>query len=420
MLSDSTSVVSSELNQDKIRADFPVLHQEVNGSPLVYLDSAASTQKPKQVIDAIKFYYEKDHSNVHRGLHELSNRSTIAYESARKRVADFLNAGSDEQIIFTRGTTESINLVAYSWGEENISQGDVILVSEMEHHSNMVPWQILAERKKAQIKYVAYDAKVGALDLEHLKDLLADQSDRVKLFACTHVSNTLALVNPVKEICTLASEHGVMTVIDGAQSAGHMPVDVEDLGCDFYAMSGHKACGPTGIGVLYGKSALLEKMLPWQGGGEMISTVNFEGSTWKSAPHKFEAGTPNIADAIGLHAALDYLDALGRDAVAKHDSEMSTYAYEKMKTVEGIQILGPSTNRRGMVTFAFENLHAHDVVEMANQFGVALRGGHHCNQPLMKKLGTPATARASFYLYNTQEEIDRLCEVTLKVKDFFA
>ncbi|MEM9445515.1 MAG: cysteine desulfurase [Verrucomicrobiota bacterium] len=410
------------LDLDKIRADFPILNQKVNGQPLIYLDSAASTQKPECVINAVSQYYLQDHSNVHRGIHELSNRATLAFENARKRVARFFNAPSEENVVFTRGTTEAINLVSQTWGQDQIQEGDVILLTEMEHHSNLVPWQLLTEKKGAQLEFIPLLPETLELDLSFLKKRLQENKaspHKIKLLCLTHISNTLGITNPVKAICALAQEENIITLVDGAQSAGHLPVDFQEINCDFYAFSGHKVAGPTGIGALIAKESLLETMPPWHGGGEMIDTADYTKSTWKTGPHKFEAGTPNIADAIGLHVALDYIDDLGRESIHQHDLELAGYAYQKMNELEHIQILGPKNNRTGMVTFIFDDIHAHDVVEVANQYGVALRGGHHCNQPLMKKLGTPATARASFYLYNTIDEIDQLIQVLKKVRSFF-
>ncbi|MDR0534128.1 MAG: cysteine desulfurase [Verrucomicrobiales bacterium] len=404
------------MNAEQLRNDFPILHQQVNGRPLVYLDNAATTQKPLSVIETLDHYYRKDNSNVHRGLHELSNRATEAYEHARRRTAQFINAASADEIVFTRGTTEGINLVANSWAFDNLKPGDEILLTEVEHHSNLVPWQLLAQRKGLKLRFVPALANGESLDLAALDSLLAPP---VKLFAFVHISNTLGLINDAKQFCALAKSRGITTLIDAAQSSGHRPLDVRDLDCDFLVFSGHKMAGPTGIGILYGRAELLEKMSPWHGGGEMIAAANYESSTYKPAPHKFEAGTPNIADAIGLGAAMDYLDKIGRDNIAKHDMELAAYAYEKLSQLDFLRILGPKTNRAGLITFVMDGVHAHDVVEIANTYGVALRGGHHCNQPLMKKLGTPASARASFYLYNTKTEVDRLAEVLHKIKEYF-
>ena len=402
-----------------VRDDFPALHQKVNGQPLVYLDNAATVQKPQAVIDTLSHFYERDNSNVHRGLHALSMRATDAYEGARSRVAKFINAAAPEEIIFTRGTTESINLVAASWGGANLKAGDVILLTEMEHHSNLVPWQLIAQRTGAKLRYLPVTGDDGLLDLAQLDRVLTPE---VKVFAFTHVSNSLGTINPVAELCARAKKIGAVTVIDGAQSIGHMPVDVRAIGCDFYAFSGHKMAGVTGIGVLYGRRALLEAMPPWQGGGGMISNVEFFASRWKPTPERFEAGTPNFADAVALGAACDYLDALGRDQIEKHDSELAKTAYQKLSTLPGIRLLGPTPaqgRRGGLVSFAFADVHAHDIVTFADEDGIALRGGHHCNQPLMRKLGLTGTTRASFYVYNTEAEIDVLVKSLQRIRKFF-
>ena len=401
-----------------VRADFPTLHQDVGGKPLIYLDNAATTHKPRAVIDTLTAYYERDNSNVHRGLHALSMRATDGYEAARVRVSKFLNARAPEEIIFTRGTTEAINLVAQSWGAANLKSGDVILLTEMEHHSNLVPWQMIAQRTGARLRFVPVvgeNAEHG-LDLEALDRLLTPE---VKLFAFTQLSNTLGVINPAAELCARARAVGAVTVIDAAQSSGHEMLDVQALGCDFLAFSGHKMAGPTGIGVLYGRRALLDAMPPWQGGGGMIAQVDFLESKWKPSPERFEAGTPNVADAIGLHAAMDYLDNLGRPAVAVHDHDLARRAYEALSELPGIRILGPKGLRGGLVSFAFRDVHAHDVVTFADQDGIALRGGHHCNQPLMKKLGLASTTRASFYVYNTPGEIEALVTCLRKIIKFF-
>jgi cysteine desulfurase/selenocysteine lyase len=399
-----------------LRRDFPILDQQVHGNPLIYFDSAASSQKPRRVVDAIVRYYEQDHANVHRGIHELSNRATAAYEGARARTAKFLNAPSADEIVFTRGTTEAINLVAASWGAANLKPGDRILLTEMEHHSNMVPWRMIAEKTGAEVVYLPVTGDEGLLDLERLDALLTPQ---VKLFSLVHISNSLGTINPVKELCARARKLGIVSLVDGAQSAGHLPVDVQDIGCDFYAFSGHKICGPTGIGALWGRLELLEKMPPYQGGGEMINDVSFERVSFKHPPHKFEAGTPNMAGAIGLAAAMDYLDAIGRDAIFAHDQELAEYTYARLGELPGIRLFGPRTNRGGLVAFALGDVHAHDLVTLADQKGIALRGGHHCTQPLMKKLGVTSTARASFYFYNTRDEVDRLIEVLAGIQKFF-
>jgi len=399
-----------------IRGDFPALDQRVNGKPLVYLDNAATTQKPRAVIEALTHFYERDNANVHRGLHALSMRATDDFEGARARVAKFINAAAPEEIVFTRGTTESINLVAASWGGANLGPGDAILITEMEHHSNLVPWQLLAKRTGATLRYLPVTGDESLLDLAQLDRLLTPD---VKIFAFTHISNTLGVVNPVADLCARAKKAGIVTVVDAAQSIGHMPVDVRAIGCDFLAFSGHKMAGVTGIGALYGRRALLDAMPPWQGGGGMISNVDFFESRWKPSPERFEAGTPNFADAVALGAACDYLDALGRAEIQRHDSGLARQAYEKLGALPGIRLLGPRGERGGLVSFAFPDVHAHDVVTFADQDGIALRGGHHCNQPLMKKLGLTGTTRASFYAYNTAEEIDLLVASLQRTVKFF-
>lgn len=400
----------------RIRSDFPILHQEVNGHPLVYLDSAASSQKPRAVINALSRYYERDNANVHRALHELSARATDAFEAARKKAARFIGAASEDEIIFTRGSTEGINLVASTWGVQNLRQGDVILVTGMEHHSNLVPWQLLAQRTGATLKHIPV-LDNGTLDPAAIEMLLNEQ---VKLFAFVHISNSLGTINPARELCAKAKAVGAVTLLDGAQSAGHMPIDVREIGCDFFVFSGHKMCAPTGIGVLYGRMALLEKMPPWHGGGEMIASVTLESSTYKPPPQRFEAGTPDIAGVIGLGAAIDYLEAIGLENIHRHDQNLSNYAVQRMNEVLGIRILGPQSGQRGsLVAFHLDCAHPHDLVEFANSHGVAMRGGHHCTQPLMKRFKVPGTTRASFYFYNTIEEINRLVEVLHASCKFF-
>ncbi len=406
------------LNPAALRADFPILDQSVHGQPLIYFDNAATTQKPRAVLDALRRYYEHDNANVHRGIHELSNRATAAYEAARARAARFINARHADEIIFTRGTTESINLVAHAWGAARMRAGDLILLTEMEHHSNIVPWQLLAERSGARLAFLPVMGDLGRLDLDRLDQFL---TPKVKLLAVTHISNSLGTINPVADLCARARRLGVTTLVDAAQSAGHRPLDVQAIGCDFLAFSGHKMGGPTGIGVLYGRQELLAAMPPFQGGGEMILNVDFDRSTWKPAPHRFEAGTPNMAGAVGLHAAMDYLDHLGRDQIARHDQELGAYAYAKLAQFKhGIRLFGPPIGRAGLVSFLLLGVHAHDLVTVADRRGVALRGGHHCNQPLMRKLGVESTARASFYFYNTTAEIDRFVEVLREIQRFFA
>jgi cysteine desulfurase/selenocysteine lyase len=400
-----------------IRADFPILHQQVNGKPLVYLDNAATSQKPRAVIDALVRYYERDNSNVHRGLHALSMRATDAYEGARTRVAKFINAADPAEIIFTRGTTESINIVARSFGAR-LKPGDVILATEMEHHSNLVPWQQAARASGATLRYLPIlgaNAE-GGLDLAALDTLLTPE---VKVFAFTHVSNTLGGINPVEELCRRARATGAVTVIDAAQSIGHGPFDVRAIDADFVAFSGHKMCGPTGIGVLYGRRALLDTLAPDETGGGMVTSVDFAGARWKPAPERFEAGTPNVADAIALGVACDYLDGLGRAEIARHDNALAALAYEKLSALPGIRLIGPTGARSGLVSFAFADVHAHDIVTFADEDGIALRGGHHCNQPLMRKLGLTGTTRASFYVYNTEAEINVLVASLRRILKFF-
>lgn len=399
-----------------LRKDFPILDQKVHGYPLTYLDNAATTQKPLPVLEALDHFYRRDNANVHRGIHELSNRATAAFEAARARAARFINAQSAEEIVFTRGTTEGINLVAQAWGGKFLQRGDQILLTEMEHHSNIVPWQLLAERVGAELLFLPVNGDRGLLDLATLDQWL---SPRVKLLAMTHISNSLGTINPVAEFCGRARRHGIVTLVDAAQSAGHRPLDVRQIGCDFLAFSSHKMAGPTGFGVLYGRGERLEEMPPYQGGGEMILSVDFHETSYKKPPHRFEAGTPDIAGAIGLHAAMDYLDAVGRDRIARHDQELGAYAFEKLSAMKGLRLFGPTIGRAGLISFLIEGVHAHDVVTAADQCGVALRGGHHCNQPLMKKLRVESTARASFYLYNTTAEIDRLAEVIREIQKFF-
>jgi cysteine desulfurase/selenocysteine lyase len=407
----TTTIQSPPAIPETIREDFPALAQEINGHPLVYFDNAATTQKPRAVLDAIQKFYEYDNANVHRGIHELSNRATAAYEGTRDRVAQFINAPAREDIIFTRGTTESLNLVAATWGAANLREGDIILLTEMEHHSNIVPWQLLAERTGARLKYIPVTGDDGLLDLSELDALF----ESAKLLSLTHVSNALGTINPVSKICAKARAAGVVTVIDAAQSAGHMPLDVQAVGCDFLALSGHKLCGPTGIGALFARRELQEAMPPYQGGGEMISKVGFFETEYNVPPHKFEAGTPNIAGAAGLAAAMDYVDALGRENIHAHDTALANYACEQLSAFDGIRIFGPAEERGGLVSFVLKDVHALDLATMADQQGVAIRVGHHCTQPLHEKLGVPATARASFYFYNTRAEVDRFIEVLRRV-----
>lgn len=409
---------AARLDQDwaAIRGDFPILDQTVNGHPLIYFDNAASSQKPKAVLDALRHYYEHDNANVHRGLHALSSRATEGYEKSRQRVADYIGAASADEIVFTRGTTESINLVAQSWGGKFLRTGDVILLTEMEHHSNLVPWQLLAERLGAQLRFVPVTDE-GTLDMDGLEKLLTDE---VKLFGFTHVSNSLGTINPVAELCARAREVGAVTLVDAAQSGGHMPLNVPELGCDFLALSGHKMCGPTGIGILYGRAEILDSMPPYHGGGEMIVSVTLEKSVFKKPPHRFEAGTPNIAGAIGLAAAIEYIEKIGRSRIFEHDSELTRRAADGLATVPGMRLLGPTKSRGALVGFVMETAHPHDLTTYADQHGLAMRGGHHCNQPLMRRFGLPGTTRASFYFYNTVAEVDRMIEILAGAARFFS
>jgi cysteine desulfurase/selenocysteine lyase len=408
--------VASAINWKALREDFPILRQQVHGHPLIYFDSAATSQKPRPVLEALRNFYERDNANVHRGLHTLSSRATDAYEKARRRVCEYIGASSPDEIIFTRGTTESVNLVAQAWGGKFIRHGDVILLTVMEHHSNLVPWQLLAERTGAQLRFVPVHDD-GTLDLDQLPSLLTPE---VKLFGFTHISNSLGTINPVAQLCEKARAVGALTLVDAAQSAGHMPIDVSELGCDFLAFSGHKMCGPTGIGVLYGRAAILDSIPPWHGGGEMIVSVRLEKSEFKKPPHRFEAGTPNIAGAIGLATAMDYIDAIGRAAIFEHDSQLARYAAERLAELPGTRIFGPKEERGALVGFVMDTAHPHDLTTFADQYGLAMRGGHHCNQPLMRRFGVPGTTRASFYFYNTMEEIDRMMEILQKAARFFS
>jgi cysteine desulfurase/selenocysteine lyase len=404
------------IDWNAIREDFPILDQQVHGQPLVYFDNAATTQKPRSVVEALRNYYEQDNANVHRGLHELSSRATEAYEAARTRVAQYIGAASADEIVFTRGTTEGINLIAQAWGGKFVHAGEVILLTEMEHHSNLVPWQLLAERTGAQLRFVPVRDD-GTLALEKIEQLLTPQ---VKLFAFTHVSNSLGTINPVAELCAKARAVGAVTLVDAAQSAGHMPVNVQEIGCDFLAFSGHKMCAPTGSGALYGRAEILDTMPPWHGGGEMIVSVTLEKSSFKKPPHRFEAGTPNIAGAIGLAAAIDYLEGIGRSAIANHDARLTSYAIDRFADLPGMRVLGPAGERGAILGFVMEGVHPHDLTTFADQRGLALRGGHHCNQPLMRRFGLPGTTRASFYFYNTTVEVDRMIDILREAARFFA
>lgn len=398
----------SPLDVAAVRRDFPILDQTVDGKPLVYLDNAASSQKPRKVIDAISAYYLRDHANVHRGVHELARRATEAYESSRERVARWLNAGSHE-LIWTRGTSEALNLVAFSVGQARVGSGDEIVISEMEHHSNLVPWQLLAARSGARLRYVGLTDD-GHLDVDMLAGLLGA---RTRVVSLPHVSNALGTINPVREIGRLVQEESsAVYILDGAQGAPHLPVDVQELGCDFYAFSGHKMCGPTGMGGLWGRSSLLEEMPPYQGGGEMIEHVYHDHSTWAEVPHKFEAGTPNIAGAVGMAAAVDYLEGVGLAAIHEHEMALTRVAMEGLAEVDGLRILGPSnpTERAGVVPFVIDGTSAQDLATVLDTQGIAVRAGHHCAQLVVDRFGLTATTRASFYLYNTLQEVERLAD----------
>ena len=401
----------------KIRADFPVLDQIVNDEPLIYLDNAATTQKPQAVLDVLNHYYLHDNANVHRGVHTLAERATAEFEAARKKVQQFIHANSNKEIIFTKGTTDSLNIVAQSYGEF-IQPGDEIVISKMEHHANLIPWQQLAKRKQAVLRYIPLTAD-GHLDVQAAKTII---NEKTAIVALAQVSNVLGTVNPVKEKAQLAHQHQAIMVVDGAQAVAHMPVDVQDLDCDFYCFSGHKMCGPTGIGVLYGKQALLEKMEPVAFGGEMIDFVDLYESTWTDLPWKFEPGTPNIAGAIGLGAAIDYLENIGMQTIHEYEQAIVADLLPKLQQIEGLTIYGPQNpaEHTAVIAFNLDHLHPHDVASALDMQGIAVRAGHHCAQPLIKELGCFATARASFYFYNTKEEADQLVAAILATKEFFA
>jgi cysteine desulfurase/selenocysteine lyase len=403
----STSVSDpEELDTAAIRALFPILYRSVHGYPLVYLDNAASSQRPQRVIDRISHYYQEEHANVHRGVHELSTEATAAYEGARTTIAEHIGAPDRSEIVFTRGTTESINLVAGSWGPDHLRAGDEIVLTKMEHHSNIVPWQLLAERRAAVLRFVDVTPD-GRLDLDDLDRLLGP---RTRLVGVTHVSNSLGTINPIAEIARRAHDVGALVLVDGAQAAPHLRVDMGALGCDFYAFSAHKMCGPTGIGALWARRALLENMPPYQGGGEMISEVRLDGSWWAEVPHKFEAGTPNIAGVVGFGEAVDFLNDVGFDAILSHERALTTYALERLRSVPALRLYGPREDRVSVFSFTYGDIHPHDLSTILDQRGIAIRAGHHCNQPLMDHMGVAATARASLYLYNTREEIDALID----------
>jgi len=402
-------------NVAKIRKDFPILKEKVHGKPLVYLDNAATTQKPLVVIETIDRFYSEYNSNIHRGLHLLSEKATAAYEAVRVTAQKFLNAADSKEIIFTRGTTEGINLVAQTWGRKNVKAGDEIIVSTMEHHSNIVPWQILCEEKGARLK-VAPINDLGELILDELKGLF---TDKTKLLSITHVSNALGTVNPIAEIIQYAHDRGVKVLVDGAQAVPHLSVDVRALDCDFYVLSGHKIYGPTGIGILYGKYALLDEMPPYQGGGDMIASVTFEKTLYKKPPYKFEAGTPHIAGVIGLGAALAYVSKIGLSHIAAHEHDLLMYGTKKLMELPGLQMIGQARFKAGVLSFTLGEIHPHDIGTILDRQGVAIRAGHHCAQPVMDRFQIPATARASLGLYNTREEIDALVKAVRKVQEVF-
>jgi cysteine desulfurase/selenocysteine lyase len=399
----------------RVRKDFPILSGRVHGKPLVYLDNAATTQKPQAVIDAMVKSYAEDNANIHRGVHLLSERATLAYEDARTRLQRFLNAASPREIVFVRGTTEAINLVAGTYGRTHVGRGDEVLISEMEHHSNIVPWQLLCEEKGAALKVIPITDE-GELRMDLLETLL---SGRTKIVSIVHVSNSLGTINPIQTLVNKAHARGIPVLVDGAQAVAHMPVDVQALGCDFYTMSGHKLFGPTGIGVLYGRLPLLESMPPYQGGGDMISSVTFKKTTYNIVPHKFEAGTPNIAGSVGLGAAVDYLTAMDFAAIGAYEQDLLDYGTAALSKIPGLRLIGTAARKASILSFVLDGVHPHDIGTILDQEGIAIRTGHHCTQPLMERMGVPATARASLALYNTHEEIDALVEALKKVREIF-
>ncbi|MEX0816432.1 MAG: cysteine desulfurase [Gaiellales bacterium] len=407
-----------KLDARRLRADFPIFEHPIHGNPLAYLDSAASSQKPRQMLDAMREFYETSYANIHRGVYDLGERSTEAYEGAREKVRAFVNATSEREIIFTRNVTAALNLVAYAWGLDNLGRGDLVVVTEMEHHSNFVPWQYIAGRTGADFAAIPVDDN-GELRLDELDSLAA--RGQIKVLACTYVSNSLGTINPVDRLAAWAHQQGAICVVDAAQAAPHRPIDVQAIGADFVGLTGHKMCGPTGIGVLWGRRELLERMAPFELGGHMIRRVTLERTTWNELPAKFEAGTGPIAEAVGLGAALDYLGEVGLDAIEHHERQLTEYALGRLAEVPGVRIFGPPADRRvGIVSFEVEGVHPHDVAQILDRDGVAVRAGHHCNQPLMDRLGVSATTRASFYLYTLPEEIDRLVEGLAKVRKVFS
>jgi len=410
-----TVTPAGALDVDRIRADFPILQVRINDKPLAYLDNAASSQMPKQVIDRLVRYQTSEHANIHRAVHTLSERATAEYEGARRKIQRFINAKEEREVIFTRGTTDSVNLVMHGYGRAFLGDGDEIIVSQLEHHSNIVPWQMLCEEKGARLRVIPCN-DAGELLLDDYAKLF---NANTRFVAITHVSNALGTINPVKDMIAIAHRHGVPVLVDGAQAVPHMKVDVQDLDCDFYAFSGHKMCGPTGIGVLYGKAQLLAKMKPFEGGGDMILSVTFEKTTYNAIPYKFEAGTPPIAAAIGLGATVDYLENVGLDGIAAHEHELLTYATAALIQLKGVRIVGTARNKAGVLSFTLQGVHPHDVGTILNEDGVAVRTGHHCAQPVMQRFGVPATVRASFYLYNTFAEVDALVAGIRRVQKIF-
>jgi cysteine desulfurase / selenocysteine lyase len=411
-----TATATPALDVERLRKDFPILSQRVRGKPLVYLDNAATSQKPRAVIDAVSRFYSAENANIHRGVHYLSERATLAYDAVRAQVAAFINAAAPSEIVFTRGTTEGINLVANSWARGALRPGDEILLTGMEHHSNIVPWQLVAAQTGAVVRAVPL-TDTGELDLNAFDQLL---TDRTRLLAVVHLSNALGTINPVRWMIARARERGIVTLVDGAQSAPHLPIDVQALDCDFFAFSGHKVFGPTGVGVLYGRSSLLTAMPPWQGGGDMIETVTLERSTWAAPPARFEAGTPMIAEVIGLGAALAYVESVGRVAIGAWEEELLAYATEQVGEVEGVRLVGTAREKASVLSFVVDGVHPHDVGAVLDDEGVAIRAGHHCAQPVMQRFGVPATARASFAFYNTRAEVDTLVRGLRRVRSVFA
>jgi cysteine desulfurase/selenocysteine lyase len=421
VLKKNISVTEVILEVERIREDFPILAEQFPAAKgrdksLIYFDNAATTQKPRAVLDALLNYYQHQNANVHRAIHKLGERATFAYEESRKKVAEFINSRSTREIIFTRGTTEAINLVAYSWGRKFIKAGDEILLSEMEHHSNLIPWQLLARERGALLRFIPFSKLNGTLQMANLDHFI---TEKTRLISITHMSNVFGTINPVRGLIQKAHEHGIPVLLDGAQAVPHLPSDVQELDCDFLAFSGHKMCGPTGIGVLYAKEKFLEEMDPFQGGGEMISSVWLDKATWNELPHKFEAGTPNIAGAVGLGAAMEYLSGIGMGKITLYEQKLTTYALARMRDIAEMKIFGLAPFRGGVISFYLGKIHPHDMAQYLDSEGIAVRAGHHCAQPVMRKLGIPATTRASFYFYNTYEEIDHFIEILKKAQEFF-